>query len=160
MIEYSHLIEEDGFILFLDFYKAFDTVEHSFIFQTLEHFGFGPKCINIVRMLYKDINSSVALTQSSCSRFSVKRGIRQGCGCSPLLFIIVAEMLSILIKMSNISGINLEGNHFIISQFADDTTLFLRNEQQIPLSTPVCNDIFKSFRFMVEYVKMRAVGHP
>ncbi len=115
LIEYSHLIEEDEFILFLDFYKAFDTLEHSFIFQTLEHFGFGPKFINIVRMLYKDINSSVALTQSSCSRFSVKRGIRQGCGCSPLLFIIVAEMLSILIKMSNISGINLEGNNCIIS---------------------------------------------
>ncbi len=108
-------------------------MEHSFIFQTLEHFGFGPKCINIVRTQYKDINSSVALTQGSCSRFTVKRGIGP-CGCSPLLFIMVAEMLSILIKMSNISGINLEGNHFIISQFADDTTLFLRNEQQIPLA--------------------------
>ncbi len=45
LIEYSHLIEEDGFILFLDFYKAFDMVEHSFIFQTLEHFGSGPKCM-------------------------------------------------------------------------------------------------------------------
>ncbi len=92
LIEYSDLIEEDGFILFLDFYKAF--MWNSFIFQTLEHFGFGPKCINIVRMLYKDINSSVALTQGSCSGFPVKRGIRP-CGCSPLLFIMVAEMLSI-----------------------------------------------------------------
>ncbi len=43
-------------------------------------------------------------------------------------FVQRAEMLSILIKMGNTSGINLEGNNFTISQFADDTTLFLRNE--------------------------------
>jgi len=44
LIEFSLLIEEDGFILILDSYKAFDMVEHSFIFQTYKHFGFGPKC--------------------------------------------------------------------------------------------------------------------
>ncbi len=43
-------------------------------------------------------------------------------------FVQRAEMLSILIKMGNTSGINLEGNNFTISQFADDTTLFLKNE--------------------------------
>lgn len=134
LVEYGHLIEEDGLILFLDFYKAFDMVEHSFIFQTLKHFGFGSKFISIVGMLYKDINSSVALTQGTCPRFEVRRGIRQGCGCSPLLFIMVAEMLSILLKMGTILGIDFEGNNFIVSQFADDTTLFLRNEQQIPLA--------------------------
>lgn len=68
----------------------------SFIFQALKHFGFGPKCISIVGVLYKDINSSVSLPQ--CPRFEVRRGFRQGCGCSPLLFIIIiAEMLSILL---------------------------------------------------------------
>lgn len=81
-------------------------------------------------MLYRDINSSLALTQGTCPRFEIKRGIRQGCRCSPLLFIMVAEMLSILLKMGIISGIDLEGNHFIVSQFADGTTLFLKNEQQ------------------------------
>lgn len=28
-----------GFILFLDFYKAFDTAEHHFILQSLKQFG-------------------------------------------------------------------------------------------------------------------------
>ena len=38
LVDYSDLISEDSFILFLDFFKAFDTVEHLFIFQCLEKF--------------------------------------------------------------------------------------------------------------------------
>ncbi len=53
--EYSHLIEDDGFILLLDSFKAFDVVGDTFIFKTLYHFGFELKFINIIKMLYDDI---------------------------------------------------------------------------------------------------------
>lgn len=43
IIEYRSQIEDDGFLLFLDFYKAFDSVEHLFIHSVLKHFGFGIK---------------------------------------------------------------------------------------------------------------------
>ncbi len=52
LLEYNHLIEDEGFILFLDFFKAFDTVEHGFIFSTLELFGFGEKFINMIKLIY------------------------------------------------------------------------------------------------------------
>ncbi len=35
LVEYSHLIEDDGFILFLNFKKAFDMIEHPFLFKSL-----------------------------------------------------------------------------------------------------------------------------
>ncbi len=35
LVEYSHLKEDDGFILFLDFKKAFDMIEHAFLFKSL-----------------------------------------------------------------------------------------------------------------------------
>ena len=75
-------------------------------------------------MLYSDINSCVALDHGTCPRFNVKRGIRQGCNSSPLLFILVAELFSIMIKNNDIEGINILENNILISQFADDTTLF------------------------------------
>lgn len=109
LIDYSHVLAEEGFILFLDFYKAFDSVEHPFILTTLNYFGFGQKFINLIGMLYKDINSCVALEQGTCPRFQVNRGIRQGCNSSPLLFILVAELLSIMIKNNDIEGINILG---------------------------------------------------
>ena len=35
-----------GLLLFLDFEKAFDTIEWPFITKTLQYFGFGPSMIN------------------------------------------------------------------------------------------------------------------
>lgn len=98
LIDYNYLIEDKGFILFLDFYKAFDSVEYSFIMKSLEYFGFGVKFIKVINMMYKDINSSVSLPLGTTRRFEVKRGIRQGCSCSPLLFILVAELLAVFLK--------------------------------------------------------------
>lgn len=73
-------------IFFLDLYKAFDLVEHSFILKTLECFGFGKKFIDMINLLYTDINSSVSLPKGTTKRFQIKRGVKQGCPCSPLIF--------------------------------------------------------------------------
>jgi len=55
LTEYNHLIKDDGYIIFLDFKKAFDTLEHRFLFKALEHFGFGEHFVNIIKMIYKDM---------------------------------------------------------------------------------------------------------
>lgn len=132
LLEYNHLIEDEGFILFLEFFKAFDTVEHKFIFSTLELFGFGENFINMIKLIYKDTNSAVILPQGTCPRFSVNRGIKQGCPISPLLFITAAEMLSILIKNIDFENLMVFGKQLAISQLADDTTIFMKNTEQIP----------------------------
>lgn len=90
LLDYRHLIEDDGVILFLDFYKAIDMVEHPFIIKTLECFVFAETFLKIIEMLYDNINSSVSLPCGTSKRSDVNRGIRQGCPSSPLLFITVA----------------------------------------------------------------------
>ncbi len=77
LTDYSDLIEDDSFILFLDFYKAFDTVEHPFIFYCLEKFGFGEYFCNAMKTLYTNGNSSVKLTGGTTQRFYQERGIRR-----------------------------------------------------------------------------------
>lgn len=41
LLDYSKLVPENSFILFLDFYKAFDTTENQFIFYSLKLFSLG-----------------------------------------------------------------------------------------------------------------------
>lgn len=83
------VLSMEGFVVLLDFYKSFDSVEHPFILNTLNDFCFGHKFINLIGMLYNDINSSVAIEHGTCRRFRLNRGIRQGCNSSPLLFFLV-----------------------------------------------------------------------
>jgi len=48
-----------GLMTFIDFHKAFDTLEWNFVFSCLEAFGFGPEFIWWVRTLYHNIGSCV-----------------------------------------------------------------------------------------------------
>lgn len=61
IVDYSDSIDDNGFILFLDVCKAFDTVEHPFIFQSLNQFGFGNYFSPAMKTLYKNSNSTVKL---------------------------------------------------------------------------------------------------
>lgn len=51
MLDYSSSINDNGLVLFLDFFKAFDSLEHSILFKALKHFSFGPFFCNAVKML-------------------------------------------------------------------------------------------------------------
>lgn len=47
ILDYSDLALDNSFILFLYFRKACDSIEHQFMFQGLDLFGFGEKTTHI-----------------------------------------------------------------------------------------------------------------
>ena len=59
LIDYSDYVESDALILFLDFYKAFNTVEHQFLFQALKNLVLGK---NSSLMLECFIKTSVVVS--------------------------------------------------------------------------------------------------
>lgn len=104
------------------------------MFESLRKFGFGSSFIGIVQSFYKNINSNVSLVNGVSPRFTVSRGIRQGCPFSPFLFLLVTEFLNIFItRCVDVQGIVVAEHTFLISQLADDTCLFLKDEKQVPV---------------------------
>ncbi len=83
VLDYKDLFDKKSLILFLDFYKAFDTVEYSFICEALQYFGFKENFRNIISTFYTNINSCVSLAHGTSPRFDINRGIRQGCPIPP-----------------------------------------------------------------------------
>ena len=55
LIDYSNYIDSKALMVFLDFYKAFDSIEQEFISQTLLTLGFGNTFVDVVSMFYNDI---------------------------------------------------------------------------------------------------------
>ena len=64
------------------------------------------------------------------SFFYLKRGCRQGDPISPYSFILCAEMLEKMIRNKNdIHGIIIDNKEYKMSQYADDTQLFLNGSE-------------------------------
>ena len=62
--------------------------------------------------------------------FYVKRGCRQRNPISPYIFILFAEILGKMIRNNNdIRGIIIDNKEYKISQYADDTQLFLNGSE-------------------------------
>ena len=65
------------------------------------------------------------------SFFNIGRGYRQGDPLPPYLFIICAEFLSTVTRKNRkIKGIFANDEEFKVSQFADDTSIFLDGSSQ------------------------------
>ena len=77
-----------------DFKKAFDSVIHETLFKFLEVAGFPRKIINMVKALYHLPHCHTSFAGASPERIDFQRGIRQGCPVSPLLFILLLDMLA------------------------------------------------------------------
>ena len=61
MLSHTHAESKNipGLLLFVDFEKAFDTIEWAFVEKTLHHFGFGSSFIKWINLFYSDIQSCV-----------------------------------------------------------------------------------------------------
>ena len=87
-----------GILLFVDFEKAFDTLEWSFISKTLEAFNFRNKFKKWFNVFYSNVQSSVINGGFMTNYFEITRGVRQGCPLSPSLFILAVELLALKIR--------------------------------------------------------------
>ena len=121
-----------GLILLIDFEKAFDTVSWSFIDKVLDVFNFGNSIKRWIKTFYYDSQSCVIQNGHMSSYFKLGRGCRQGDPLSPYVFLLCAEILGILIRNNKkLTGIKIFAEEFRISQYADDTSLFLDGRKSL-----------------------------
>ena len=84
---------------------------------------------NSVRILYSNISSCTINNGYVSSWFKLERGVRQGCPLSGLLFVLTVETVSACIRScKEIKGIQVANREIKLSQFADDTTTFCKDE--------------------------------
>ena len=86
--------------LFIDFEKAFDSLEWDFLLKTLDTFQFGHDFKSWVKILYTNITSCTINNGYASNWFELHHGVRQGGPLSGLLFVLAVEILSIAIRAS------------------------------------------------------------
>ena len=118
----------DGAVVLLDFVKAYNRVNRGWLEEVLVGMNFGPEFRRRVRETMREARSVVEQERVSES-FFIERGVRQGCPFTPVLFACIVEpMAEAIIRSKKIRGMTTLGVDHRISQFADDTCGYPRNE--------------------------------
>ena len=84
-----------------------------------------------IKTFYKNIKSTVIVNNQPTSWFVIERGCRQGDPISPYIFLLCSEILAHMIRQNkDIKGYFVFEKEIKISQYADDTSLFLDGSQK------------------------------
>nr|CAD1829771.1 unnamed protein product [Ananas comosus var. bracteatus] len=128
LIHHLYTTKQRAALLKIDFERAFDQVDWSFLLDLLQARGFSQRWISWIRSFLHSASTSVILNGTPGKSFPCRRGLRQGDPLSPLLFILCVDVLYRLIQIAVIErllpdvGIGNARLHTL--QFADDLIIF------------------------------------
>ena len=141
----------EGLMILVDFEKAFDAISWEYISKILKIFNFSQKTISIVKSLQKNSKSKILQNGHLSETIALGRGCRQGDPISPYLFVLAVELMGEAFRSHpEMSGTIVHGKEHKISQFADDTTLFMKFTER---NLRVCMNILNSF-FLISGLKI------
>eukprot|EP00798_Chlamydomonas_sp_ICE-L_P015786 gene15786-biopygen24812 len=133
---------KSGVLAFLDFRKAYNTLDRAFLFQCLEVAGLGGGFLTWVRLLLSSTATRAMVNGFRSRAFEFLAGVRQGDPLSPLLFLFAMQALQHWLLHKNIGMDIKPGSPFQILGFpvvAEATTLgvsFTNGSPTCPPMTP------------------------
>ena len=117
----------------LDIEKTYDHVNWEALFYLLNRMGFGLKWKGWIKACVTSVRFSILVNGSLEGFFGSFRGLRQGDPLSPLLFLLIMEVLSRILKKTkennliqgfHVGAVNSVGVRISHLLFADNTILF------------------------------------
>ena len=109
-------------MIFVDYEKAFDTINQHKMLEALTECRIDHRYTNMIKHIYQNATASVRLGDVQTNKFPIQRGVRQGDTISPKLFITLLEHIC---KKTNLNekGVNVNGERLGHLRFADDIVL-------------------------------------
>lgn len=162
IIDYCNNYGLSSIVLSVDFLKAFDHLSWKSVYMSLDLFGFSPKFIDYVKLIFKAPKTCILNAGWYSDNISIKRGARQGCTISPYLFILVIEILNFKIRQNPlIKGVRVGLDTFKVSAYADDITCYAKSGPDIEETVRVITDFerFSGLRVNVNKTKALIVGN-
>lgn len=126
------------YVNFIDYEKAFDSVDRQTTWSLLRHYGVPAKITNIIRNSYEGMTCRVVHGQQLTDAFQVRTGVRQGCLLSPFLFLLAINLVMKTSTAQKRNGIQwTPWTQLDDLDFADDLELLSHTQQQMQEKTNI-----------------------
>lgn len=152
-------------IVCLDQEKAFDRVDHSYLFSALRAFGFGDGFLAWIGLLCSGAQCLVKTGAGLSQPVPVQRGIRQGCPISGQLYSLAIEPLLCKLR-DRLSGLFLPGSSDLdhpltVSAYTDDVSVFITNQGDVQCLQDTLSLYERASTARVNWAKSEAllIGH-
>ena len=122
IIETRKLHNKDTFTAFIDFKKAYDSIDRGILFTKLSNLGISGLMYKALLSIYDNVRCSVRINGKLTEWFDVSYGLKQGCSLSSILFNLYINDLTLKINSLDI-GIEINGEKVGILAYADDVVL-------------------------------------
>ena len=132
IIEQSIEWNSQLYLNFIDYEKAFDSVDRETIWKLLSSYGIPQKIINLIKAAYNGSTSRVIHKGKLSNEFKVVTGVRQGCLMSPFLFLIAIDWIMKKCTTNQRNGIQWTPfSQLDDLDFADDLALLTQTIKQM-----------------------------
>ena len=139
------------YMVFVDFRKAFDTVDRRLLWKVLQRFGCPDHLVEMIKLFHDGMGGRVVVGGQETERFNITHGTKQGCVLAPTLFSLFLTVVLLIMNREIEDGIFIntrsDGQLFRLSRlraktktrrelvtellFADDTALVAHDEEQL-----------------------------
>ena len=132
LIEHAKEKKKQYYVAFLDIEKAYDTVNREILWEIMRRVGIEEKTIRIIGSLYENSTDVFYMGNIEVKEVRSKRGLRQGCTLSPLLFSLYMEEFTRRMKATKI-GIKVGEETLTLLLFADDVILLAEKPEDLQI---------------------------
>lgn len=154
-------------VTFVDFKKAYDSIDRQTVFLTLEEVGIDKTTRKLVEQTLTDTTSKVKFLGEVSEPFRINTGVRQGDGLSPILFNLVLDKVvrewERELKEKNIEGIHLgQGRgRFEVKclAFADDIAIISKDRSDAKIMVETLHRTAAKTGLQVSYEKTEYIEH-
>ena len=125
LIKKYHAKKRKVYVAFIDYRKAFDSVDRSKMWEILQKHDINGKMLRTIKSISTSVLSNVKCNNDNTDYFRYPNGIREGCIMSPLLFSYLEQEITNEIRRRGENGIQLfpGAAEIAILLFADDIIL-------------------------------------
>ena len=122
IIKKAREFQKNIYFCFIDYAKAFDSVDCSKLWNILKEMGIPDHLTSLLRNLYADQEATVRTGLGTTDWFQIRKGVHQSCILSPCLFNLYAEYIMPNARLDEAqAGIKIARRNTNNLRYADDS---------------------------------------